>query len=197
MTAAAPGYRAVLALGVGLLVVGVALGAYQSLLSEHRLPAMGLLVDGPADHVEALLVAGDYPGALRQLRRYAGTSSDRLPHERLGQVFRRLGPEARAGVEAALRAEPDYAEGHYQLGLVYAVEENLAPASTHFARFVELRPGNAQVHNSLGILLAKQGRLPEAFEQFRQAVTIDPGYADAVENLGLAAEALHDPGADP
>lgn len=190
-------YRSALALGLGMLLVAFATGAYQSLRVEHGLPGVGLLVYGPAAHVEALILGRDYRGAMHQLRQYARTSSDRLPHEQLGQVFRRLGPEERAGVEAALSAEPDYAEGHYQLALVYAAEEDLTGAAAHFTQFLRLRPGNAQVHNSLGVILAQQGRLPEAFEQFRQAVVIDPSYGDAIENLATVSQALEEPAGTP
>lgn len=186
MTAA---YRPTLALATGLLAVAFALGVYQSFRSDHRLPAANLLVYGPAEHVETLLTGGDYAGAVRQLRQYARTSNDRLPHERFGDVFRRLGPEARAGVEAALAAEPDYAEGHTQLAGVYFSENDLPHAAAHLAELVRLRPRDAQAHNLFGVVLAQQGKLVEAAEQFRDAVGIDPTYGDAIENLAALAEA--------
>jgi tetratricopeptide (TPR) repeat protein len=189
-------YRPALALATGLLAVAFVLGAYQSLRSDHRLPAANLLVYGPAEHVETLLTGGDYEGAIRQLRQYARTSSDRLPHERLGDVFRRLGPEARAGVEAALAAEPDYAEGHYQLAAVYGSENDLPHTAEHLAQFVRLRPRDAQAHNTLGVILAQQGRLVEAAEQFRDAVAIEPTYEDAIENLQTLSEAAEAPTGD-
>src|SRR5262249_6441174 len=137
-------YRPALALAAGLLTAAVALGMYWSLRTEHRLPAADLLVYGTADRVEAMLLAGDYETAVDQLREYARTSNDRLPHERLGDVFQRLPPEARAGVEAALAARPDYAEGHYQLALAYAAGKDLPRTADHLAQFVRLRPRNVQ-----------------------------------------------------
>jgi superkiller protein 3 len=189
-------YRPALALAAGLLTAAVALGMYWSLRSDHRLPAVNLLVYGPADHVETMLLAGDYAGAIDQLRQYARTSNDRLPHERLGDVFERLGPDARAGVEAALAARADYAEGHYQLALAYAAGNDLPRTADHLAQFVRLRPRNAQAHNMLGVTLAQQGRLAEAAAQFREAVTLDPSFADALENLATVTEAAEAPASD-
>lgn len=182
--------RVVFALGVGVFALALAAGVVQSLRVEHRLPAPGLLIYGAAEHVETLLAQGDYAGAVRQLRLYTAVATDRLPHDELGNILLRLGPEARAGFEEALRSEPDYANGHYQLGLVYLTEENLESAATHLEQAARLRPDFAEGHNTLGVVLTKQGKLAEAAAHFRQAVMLQPDYSDALENLVQVSQAL-------
>jgi tetratricopeptide (TPR) repeat protein len=177
-----PVYRALFVAACAVLSIAFVVGAVASFRSEQRLPAADLLVDGPAAHVRNLLAARDYAGVVRQLREYEHVSNDRLPHEQIAEALLGLGPEARAGFAAALRAGgPGYAQGHYQLGVAYESAEEHAPAAAEFREAVRLDPRFAEAKNALAVALVNDGKVEEAMTYFREAATL--GYAPALQNL--------------
>ena len=147
------------------------------------MPAANLLVDGPARHIERLLRSESYTEAVRQLRMYGPVSNDRLPHERLAVVLSQLGPEARRGVAQALRDQPGYANGHYQLGLAFLSAEEYEQATSELEEALRIRSSWPEPHNALGVALAYQGRGEDAAAHFWQALALRPDYAEARENL--------------
>lgn len=181
-------YRAVFALAIGLLMVGFATGAVTSYRTDGRPPAVGLIIYGAADHAEALLLRGEYGGALDQLKLYERTSSDVLPHARFREVFARFGPEERSRFAEVLRAHPGYAEAHYQLAMRHAADGDPAEAEAQLREVQKLRPREAEVYNDLGAVLAHQGRLPEAAAQLQHAIALRPDYAEAHANLRRVVE---------
>jgi tetratricopeptide (TPR) repeat protein len=181
-TAASTAYRAAFVVACAALAVAFVAGAFASFRAEQRLPAADLLVDGTAVYVRNLLIGKDYRGAVGQLREYEHVSNDRLPHEQLGAVLLRLGPEARLGFAEALRdGGPGYAQGHYQLGVAFEGAEDHVRAAAEFREAVRLQPRFAEAHNALGVALVNDGRAEEAVTHFREAATL--GYAPALENL--------------
>jgi tetratricopeptide (TPR) repeat protein len=58
----------------------------------------------------------------------------------------------------AVRLDPKFADAHFQLGLLYADEEKIAPAIQELEAAVRLRPGLKNAHYRLSRLYAQQGR---------------------------------------
>ena len=56
--------------------------------------------------------------------------------------------------ETALRVKPNFADAHYNLGLVFTrLPGKTADAEAEFQTAVRLDPGHEQAHNSLALLL--------------------------------------------
>lgn len=94
--------------------------------------------------------------------------------------------EARRRFDAALAAEPEYAEAHVNLGLVAEREGRPDEAAARYRRALSIDPAFADAHNNLGIVLAEAGDLEGAIASFRRAVAHRKTFAKAHYNLGLA-----------
>jgi tetratricopeptide (TPR) repeat protein len=93
--------------------------------------------------------------------------------------------EARAAIEAALRADPDMAEAHELFGGLLAAKRQLPEAAEEYARAIRLKPDFARAHLDLARVLAEQGDMAGAVEHLRKAAAgSDPTSAQ------LAAQAL-------
>lgn len=86
----------------------------------------------------------------------------------------------------AIACSPDYAEAHYNLGVVHYRRHDLEGAARCFDRALTLSPGHAPALNNLGAVLTRQDRFAEAEPLLERAVALDPGNAEAHNNLGLA-----------
>lgn len=140
-----------------------------------------------------LLRSKQYDQAVRELAQYESMSNDRLPHERLGQVLFTLDAADARQVAEALRKYPNYARGHYQLGLALLQAEDYPGAQTEFEAVLEKDPSDAEAHNALGLALSYQGRGEEAAAQFWQALRLRPDFAEPRINLTAIEPLLNRP----
>jgi Flp pilus assembly protein TadD len=60
--------------------------------------------------------------------------------------------EAKQQFEAAVAANPNHAEAHYQLGMALVNEGNLAAAGTEFETYLKLAPMGPNAATAKGIL---------------------------------------------
>lgn len=81
---------------------------------------------------------------------------------------------ARASLERAIEAAPDFAPAHMQLLNSYMLLEprDLAQAEEHARRAVELEPREATTHDLLGDVYRAQDRLEEAAEEYTAAAEL-------------------------
>jgi len=94
--------------------------------------------------------------------------------------------------KAAITANPDFAEAHYNLGRLYqkiaqsrrddALE---AEAVACYRRTLQLHPSHVLAHNNLGLIYFHQGRRDEARREYETALRLDPNCEPAKANLKL------------
>ena len=89
--------------------------------------------------------------------------------------------------EQRLKAEPNDAKQHVNLGLRYQQVGKNQQAITHFRRAVEIEPDSPRTLYLLGDALAKEGRFDEALGHLKQSVDLKP---DQPEPLNAAARIL-------
>jgi predicted O-linked N-acetylglucosamine transferase (SPINDLY family) len=89
-------------------------------------------------------------------------------------------------VRIALELNPDYPEGHYNLGLARQAKGLLEPAIASYNKALQLRPTYSEAHNNLGNALKEQGNLFGAVASYSRALDINPYNAEAHNNLGNA-----------
>jgi tetratricopeptide (TPR) repeat protein len=93
--------------------------------------------------------------------------------------------DAQTRVQAALRADPDMAEGHELLGGLLAAKRQLPEAEREYAEALRLKPDFARARLDLARVLAAEGNLSGAIEQLQKAAEgSDPQVAQ------LASQAL-------
>jgi tetratricopeptide (TPR) repeat protein len=87
---------------------------------------------------------------------------------------------AEARFKQAIEIKPDFADAHFQLGLLYSRSpDSLEQAAAAFQRAIETGFRSAETYKDLASVQIKLNRYDEAVEQLRTALQLDPNYADA------------------
>jgi tetratricopeptide (TPR) repeat protein len=102
---------------------------------------------------------------------------------------RRRFRRARRHLAAALQHQPDSARYHYLMATALHSDErgDLERAAGHFARALDLEPGNVRCLADAGLLAVRLGRTEEGLEKLHRAVQSAP---DDAEVLGKLVKAL-------
>jgi Tfp pilus assembly protein PilF len=82
--------------------------------------------------------------------------------------------------------DPDYAEGHNNLGVALARDGRFADAIVHYKAAIALDSTYADAYNNWGIALSREGDQAGAMERYARAIALDPRDADALVNYGNA-----------
>ena len=160
--------------------------------------------DGPSGAELDALHALQRQGQRRELIAQAGSLSDRYPrfvylinlrgitHAQLSELA-----EAQHCFERAIAIDPNYADGHNNLGNVLRDLKHPEEAAAAYRRSIALKPEQPQAYYNLGNVLTGLGLDREAIASFRQAITFKPDYVAAhnalghlLMGLGRSAEAI-------
>ena len=103
--------------------------------------------------------------------------------------FRRQYKVALEEVDAALKADANYAPAFNMLGLIHMVLDENSKAQLHFERALRLSPNDPEIHNNYGWFLCERypDRIDSAIDHFKRAIN-DPLYETryiAYANAGL------------
>lgn len=102
--------------------------------------------------------------------------------------------DALVKLQKAVDAEPDYAEAHSSIALVYEQLGENDKAQEHYDRALELNPNDGSTRNNYAVFLCRTGRAKEAEAHFLQAIQ-SRGYRTperAYENLGMCLMQIPD-----
>jgi tetratricopeptide (TPR) repeat protein len=107
-------------------------------------------------------------------------------HRDRGELCRRLGrfEDAVREAAAATRLAPDDPEGHYNMGLALADQQDYVAAVTSYRRAIERNPAHGLALNNLGSALQQLGDQRGAADAFRAAIAVNPRHVEALNNLG-------------
>jgi tetratricopeptide (TPR) repeat protein len=90
--------------------------------------------------------------------------------------------------EAALTANPAFAQAHANLISLYGRARDFTKAEAHYKALVALGENLADAHYDYGVLLGMQERWTEAEDAYRKALALNPLHATAHNNLGQILE---------
>jgi protein O-mannosyl-transferase len=123
-------------------------------------------------------------------RMIAVNAGNYMAHYNMGNLFSRQDnlKEAARHYEAALAAEPNYAEAHNNLGAVLLRQGRFEEALAHYSTAVRLKPESMYYFN-LANACVDAGKPAEAAANYQQALRLDPKSSQAHHNLGLALQA--------
>ena len=123
-------------------------------------------------------------------RMIAAVEGNYMAHYNLGNLYSRQDrlPEAVRQYEAALSAEPNYAEAHNNLGAVLLRQGRFDDAVVHYSSAVRLKPEYLYYFN-LANALVDAGKPAEAIPTYQQALRLNPNASQAHHNLGLVLQA--------
>lgn len=88
-------------------------------------------------------------------------------------------------LQKSIQCEPNHADLHYRLGLLYRNRGQIEDAVASFREAVTINPTYMKALLKLGLALNELGETEEAIEVFRQAVDLHPEYADLHYQIGL------------
>ena len=100
--------------------------------------------------------------------------------------------QAREAFESAVRINPHYETGLYNLGVVYKDQSRFEEAADCLRRALAVAPGNPHVELNLAIVLAARGRYADAMPHYEAAYRLVPhepavlfSYSNALSNYGV------------
>lgn len=137
--------------------------------------------------VKSLLDAQNYPAAIQKLEML----TRQFPHSAelwrlLAKAAMRMGSlkKAESAFSKAILIEPDRADDHFALSVLYEEEGKLIKAEQSLRTAIALKADFHQAYTNLGTILQKQGaRRKEAIEAYRTAIAIEPRDALAHQYL--------------
>jgi tetratricopeptide (TPR) repeat protein len=95
-----------------------------------------------------------------------------------------------AAFRRAVDIKPDFADAHYDLGVLYAMNGKPDRAMTHFRRAVEINPEDHEARHNLAVMMSRAGPDgmfdPEVeLGHYLAALERDPDFAEAHRSLGI------------
>ncbi|MCP4686932.1 MAG: tetratricopeptide repeat protein, partial [Desulfobacterales bacterium] len=94
--------------------------------------------------------------------------------------------EGEAHLRAALELKPDFAPGHFNLGIAREGRGDLDGAAESYTEAARLKKKYIEPRMNLGVLRGVQGRFDEAADHFKWVLKRKPRSAAAHTNLGVA-----------
>jgi tetratricopeptide (TPR) repeat protein len=91
--------------------------------------------------------------------------------------------DAKDAYERALRADPEHADAHVNLGRLLHEAGVPSVAEQHYRAAMAADPGHETAAFNLGVALEDLGRIDDAVRAYTLALTLDPENADAHYNL--------------
>jgi tetratricopeptide (TPR) repeat protein len=91
-----------------------------------------------------------------------------------------------------LEFNPNLADVHNNLGIIFKQLEENQKAISCFKKAFEINPNFTDAHYNLGNLLKKLGENQKAISCYEKVIKINPNYTDALNNLGIVFENLNE-----
>ena len=106
----------------------------------------------------------------------------------IGACYQQIGQleGAEKMFETAVNIKPDYAEAHFNHGVVLQELDKPDNAIESYKKAINFQPNYPDALNNLGKLLKESGELQGAIEKLEWAVAYQHDFAEAHNNLGLA-----------
>ena len=84
----------------------------------------------------------------------------------------------------AIALQPNYADYHLYLGIVYGVKGMAEESIKEFKTALEINPNHTEAFVNLGITYYKRGMHEEAITAYKNALALNPAHSSAHSNLG-------------
>jgi len=92
--------------------------------------------------------------------------------------------EALTYYQAAVTADPNYADAHHNIAAINFAQRNYEKAAENFKKLTEIDPTDPEGFASYGKVLYVQDKYDEAMDAYQQALQISPNYGEALKELG-------------
>jgi tetratricopeptide (TPR) repeat protein len=93
--------------------------------------------------------------------------------------------QARAHLNHLLSIDPNSYTGHYNLGIMAAMQGNWNDAEQHVAAALRADPSSAEAHDTLGKIYFQRGELVRARQEFEETIRLQPKLASGHYDLAM------------
>jgi Flp pilus assembly protein TadD len=153
-------------------------GAIQTL--ERAIQLNPSLIKAHANLAQAYQRAGRSTDAQHESRRVAALTAEQRNRGRamvlVDSAKHQTGAEAISTLRQAIDASPNFADAHFQLGLLI---RDPGEAIAEFRRVLSLDPERAEAHYEIGRVLERAEQKTEALREYRIAIEMAPCNEDA------------------
>jgi len=126
-------------------------------------------------------------GAVRSnaLRQEVGVQAFKAYNQGVALMRARNYAAAQIKFEEAIRANPDFAEAHNNLGFTLRQQgpRNYSKALEHYNKAIQLKPSMAETYEYRGVLFAKMGRKADAEKDLATLKRMNPRLAGELEEF--------------
>ena len=98
--------------------------------------------------------------------------------------------EAKQLLQKVIRIQPDHADAHNNLGLVFKGLGERRKTISYCQKAIEIQPNHADAHNNLGLVFQELREHHKAISYCQKAIEIQPNLAATHNNLGLMFQEL-------
>ena len=85
----------------------------------------------------------------------------------------------------SLEINPNYAEGHNNLGITFFKLGKFIDSINCYQRAIKIKKNFSKPYNNLGLVYKELEKFNESIDSYQQAIKINPDYAEAHNNLGV------------
>jgi tetratricopeptide (TPR) repeat protein len=119
------------------------------------------------------------------LRQEVGAEAFKVYNQGVALMRARNYAAAQIKFEQAIRANPDFAEAHNNLGFTLRQQgpRNYSKALEHYNKAIQLKPSMAETYEYRGVLFAKMGRKAEAEKDLATLKRMNPKLAGELEEF--------------
>src|SRR6516165_8941637 len=124
-------------------------------------------------------------GGSSSLLREAGSAAFKAYNEGVDLMHAKKFAQAQVKLEQALRANPNFAEAHNNLGFTLRQQgpQNYSEALQHYNKAIQLKPSMAEAYEYRGVLFAKMGRKADAEKDLATLKRMSPKLAGELEEF--------------
>lgn len=94
--------------------------------------------------------------------------------------------------QRAIELQPDLADAHYTLGVLYWQRGEFDKAGMELQKTIQVQPNYAEAHYTLGTVYKQQGKLQDAAAELKEAIRLQPDFAGAHTTLAGVLRQLGD-----
>ena len=139
------------------------------------------------ESVFALYSSGEFHKAVEAIKSLNSLYPNQpLLFNLIGACYKELGELTGAAkmFEIALTISPQYAEAHFNLGVIHQDLDQKELAVKCYKKAIEINPNYPSAHNNLGNIYKDLGELESSIESLEWAIAYKHDYAEAHNNLG-------------
>ncbi len=90
--------------------------------------------------------------------------------------------------ETILEIQPNFAEAHYNLGIIFRRLNQIDKSLKHYRECIKINPKKFEAYNNLGNIYRSKHKIKLAIQMYLQCLEINSNYVIALQNFGICLQ---------